>query len=100
MEDHDEPSETVRIELIDAVTLAKNSASLTMCVAFRLLAEYLTRTDKATAIEALIEASNATLPDIDTILDPEREAMVHAAESIPAVLEAATKAVLEREGEL
>jgi hypothetical protein len=95
--DRDDQDER-HLVMVDASLLATNVASLAAGVSLRVFLDYLRRTDKLTAIEALEHAIEMTSnPFEHPKIEPEVEGMYFFKVSLELVLETSTKNVLEDE---
>jgi len=93
-----QPDDERPVVLVDASMLATNVASLCSGVAIQVIRDYLERTDKATALEAL-ELAMRILPNPLEVpkVDPEVEGMYYFKASLNITLEACTKRVLDND---
>jgi hypothetical protein len=93
-----QPDDERPVVLVDASMLATNVASLCSGIALRILKDYLERTDKATALEALELALQITPNPLETPkVDPEVEGMYYFKAALNITLEACTKRVLDND---
>jgi hypothetical protein len=82
--------------LVDASMLATNVGFLSAAVALHVVRDYLVRTDKQTALEALELAIELTPNPFEVPkIEPEVEGMYYFKANLEILLEATTKRVLE-----
>jgi len=91
-------SEERHLVLVDASMLATNVGALSAGVALHVMRDYLKRTDKQTALEALELAIQLTADPFEAPkVEPEVEGMYYFKANLEILLEATTKRVLEDE---
>ena len=89
-------SDDRQLVLVDASMLATNVGALSAGVALHVMLDYLKRTDKQTALEALQLAIDLTSNPFEAPkVEPEVEGMYYFKANLEILLEATTRKVLE-----